>query len=241
MRRLVLVAIALVAAAPALAGLSVGDTIRFYDREGSMGGEYGVALAGAIPNPELFRTFCVQRGEYLDFNRAGFNVTGITNHSEFVGGNTLTPYTAYLFSQFSNGSLSGYDYSANTAAHTADADSLQRAIWLFEGEISGVGTDAQAKTWVKEAINAVGVRFAGFTYGPRGTATWGTSLGSVQILNLTWATTRYGKAGSGAQDVLYVGANGSPSDPPPVVDAPSAIVLGVIGLGLSAWAKRRFS
>jgi hypothetical protein len=61
MRKIVLVLAVVCATAPALAGLSVGDTIRFYDREGTTGGgEFGAALAGAVPNPELFRTFCVQ-------------------------------------------------------------------------------------------------------------------------------------------------------------------------------------
>jgi hypothetical protein len=237
MRKLLAVLTVVCLAAPALAGLSVGDTIRFYDREGTTGGgEYGVALAGPTANPELFRTFCVQVSEFLDFNRAGFNVADITNHSEVVGGNTLTPYTAYLYTQFSSRSLSGYDYAAGTAAHIGDANSLQRAIWLFEGEIAGVGSDLQAAAWVKEAVNAVGVGFGGYSYAPRGPATWGTTLGQVRVLNLTWASSRYANAGRAAQDVLYFVPDGVP-----MVDAPSAALLGVIGLGLAAWAKRRLS
>ncbi len=238
MRKYVVLLTIVCAAAPALAGLSVGDTIRFYDREGTTGGgEYGVAMAGAVPNPEIFRTFCVQVGEFLDFNRYGFNVVGITDHTEFAGGNTLTPYTAYLFTQFTNQSLSNYDYPSNTTAHTRDANSLQRALWFLEGEVGSVGSDLQAVAWIKEAVNAVGVSFAGYNYTPRGPATWGTGLGSVRVLNLTWATSRFAKAGTPAQDVLYI----SPEPVVPSVDAPSAALLGVIGLGLAAWAKRRFS
>jgi len=51
--------------------ISVGDVVRFTDREGtSSGGEFGVRKLDPITGTwlELFRTFCLERNEYIAFN-----------------------------------------------------------------------------------------------------------------------------------------------------------------------------
>ena len=57
------------------------------------------------------------------------------------GGNgsydALSKGTAYLYSQFANGSLAGYIYGYGATRATA-AGELQEAIWWLEGENGGV-------------------------------------------------------------------------------------------------------
>lgn len=171
-------------------GLAVGDVVRFFDREGSIGGgEFGVAK---LPNltAEIFRTFCVQRDEYLDFDPAGFRVVGITGKVQLQN-QDLNFKTAWLYSQFRAGTLSGYDYTPNSAARIASADALQAAIWHLENE-SGytnfASLSAAAQNFVNLAVAA----------NPQ-------DLGNVRVVNLVWTTTRSGfQAGAAAQDVLTI-------------------------------------
>lgn len=178
--------------APAMAndGLAVGDVIRFFDREGSIGGgEFGTAK---LPNlsAEIFRTFCVQRDEYLDFNQAGFRVVGITGVVQLQN-QPLNFKTAWLYSQFRAGTLTGYNYTANSTARIASADALQAAIWHFENEsgYTNFGSlSAAAQGFVNLAVAA----------NPQ-------DLGNVRVVNLVWETARSGYAkGAAAQDVLTI-------------------------------------
>ncbi len=188
----------LLQSSPASASLQVGNTIRFYDREGSPGGEFGLALAGTPNKPELFRTFCLERSEYLDFNAAGFKIVGITdkavNGGVTPGGDPLSLTTKVLYSWFRNKTLAGYDYTPNSATHVTSANELQEAFWALEAE--GVTANGQAATWIASAANWI--------------ATTSTKAqrdfvdSHVKVLNLVWATGRSGyAAGSVAQDQLY--------------------------------------
>jgi hypothetical protein len=172
--------------------LQVGDTIRFYDREGSLAGEFGVGLVGAN-KPELFRTFCMQHSEYMDFDSHGFRVAGISDHSE-TDHKELAPETAYLYYHFIFGGLkTPYDHGNGTGQHAQDADALQQAMWKYQQQINYQLT-GKAKVFYDEAYAAV--------HGQN--AEW-EGLGPVRILNLTWATSRNGfAAGSAAQDQLAV-------------------------------------
>jgi hypothetical protein len=180
------VALSLLASDVAFAGLiGVGDTIKLIDREGNTGGgEFGVDLMGDSSG-ELFRTFCIERTEYIDFTHeflvAGISTAAVGSHAA----DALDPETAYLYSSFRSGSLSGFTYTAGTSAHTASANALQYALWYFEGERGLPTGNTLAMSWIADAQNAVD------------DGLW-TGLGGVRVLNLT---TLDGRA---AQDQLYL-------------------------------------
>lgn len=125
------------------ASLGVGDRIRFTDQVGSTGGgEFGVhrkdqanPFAGNTESAELFRTFCLERNEFIDFHKNGFIIESISQAAEDggVGGPAPDPIsaeTAWLFYNFTLGTLSGY------LGDVTSANNLQNAIWGFEEEIA---------------------------------------------------------------------------------------------------------
>lgn len=216
--------VALSGAAFAGSDLNVGDRIRFIDQPGSPGGEFGVAKTNGTTQlgSELFRTFCVQRNEFLDFSVAGFFVQNISTSSVVAGASVLTPETAFLYTQFRQGALPGYDGSA------AKANDLQAAIWYWEGE-SGGSNNAYAK-YAKDAVDADSTVTSGNTFGD-GNQWVGMGIGNVRIANLVWATTRSGfQAGSDAQDVLVL---------VPTPEAAGAGLSLLAALGVVGYVKRR--
>lgn len=202
--------------------VSVGGTIRLNDGSGSgPGGEFvATVLSGGSGT---FETFCLEKNEYFSYGetlRVNSISSGAMNGgvSGGVGGSDpLDNRTAYLYTQFRSGSLSGYDYG-NASLRAGDANALQNAIWFLEGEISTIGSGlstttqasqiAQAQNWVDEA-NAAG---------------W-TGLGGVQVLNLY----RGANFATHAQDQLYI----TP------VPEPETYVMLLAGLGLMGFVARR--
>jgi hypothetical protein len=217
-------AVSLGASARSEAAIVVGDTVRFFDREGTTttdSGEFGLAK---LPDAdtELFRTFSMQRDEFMDFHKHGFEVVGISNKVQQQN-DTLDWRTAYLYTQFRNGSLSGYDYGAG---RDSSANELQEAIWAIEGEV--YVADGQALNWINLASEAIQ------------DGLW-SGTGAVKILNLTWATARGDhEQGQGATDVLFLDAEGPPNNE--VVPEPSSLavwsLLGFAGAAF-AWRRRR--
>ncbi len=195
--------------------ISLGDTIRFFDREGTTGGgEFGVAIHPAV-NTEVFRTFCVERGEFLDFNQAGFTVVGIST-TTVMSGFSLNTQAAYLYTQFRNGGWANATAFAGDgvyggANHVDDANVLQQAIWSFMGQT--FTNSPQVQALIDEA-NAFATN----------NAAWG--IGNVRVLNLVWATDRNYLAGTHAQDVLTL------------IPLPTGAGLAMAGLGLLAIRRR---
>lgn len=222
---MVAAAVSLGATARSEGAIVVGDTIRFFDREGnttSDSGEFGLAQ---LPDAdtELFRTFSMQRDEFMDFDKHGFVVTGISNSVQLQN-DSLDWRTAYLYTQFRAGTLSGYVYGDNSSANE-----LQEAIWAIEGEV--YVADGQALNWMNLASQQIQ------------DGLW-SGTGAVKILNLNWATARGDhEQGQGAADVLMIdgdGGNGGPGNE--VVPEPSSIavwsLLGFAGAA-AAWRRRR--
>jgi len=137
--------------------------------------------------------------------------TGTDSKGQKNQGDPLSPLTAYLFTEFSAGTLSSYRYSGTVSERKDDAAQLQKAIYYIEGEVGSIGT-GQAKTWYDEAV----------------AAGW-TDLGNVRVLNLyTGYDSSTGKVSGLAQDIL-------------IIPLPGAVLLGFLGLSAAGIKLRKFA
>jgi len=88
-----------------------------------------------------FQTFCVEHGETINGYSATYDVV-FNDKSIYggvgAGGDPLSVGTAYLYHEFQNGTLKGYDYTA--AGRTASAADLQNTIWWLEDEANTGGS-----------------------------------------------------------------------------------------------------
>ena len=94
-----------------------------------------VLLGLAAPSgPPAFQTFCIE-SQVLFNNGATYNYSLTqTDHSS----NPLTKGAAYLFAQFSAGTLAGYDYTIGTG-RIESAGGLQAALWTLQGQTIPAG------------------------------------------------------------------------------------------------------
>ncbi len=136
--------------------------------------------------PSQFITFCVEESENINY---GQTAHAFVNTQSENTGVALKAETAFLYTQFIRGTLTGYTYNNN-----ASATSLQKAIWYLQEQIAGVGGDTQAQAWLDladfEVHNASG--------------SWGDSIGSVRILNLWTGVSGGNPSGSALQDQLVM-------------------------------------
>ena len=147
--------------AVAAADVMAGDSIVFGDGPGSPGGEFNIdnLTNGAGTD---FITFCLEKNEFLSFGPT-YTVASVTTgamNGGLGGGNPdpISFATAWLYTQFRAGTLSGY------LGDAASANALQNAFWYLENEIGSVS--GQALTWANLGLAN------------------GTSLGQVRVMNL---------------------------------------------------------
>ena len=155
-------------------------------------------MAGSTATPS-FQTFCVERTEYVASPMDIVVSTTFIDESTVLGagdgshaiwgsktyGDNLDDRTAYLYTQFATGTLTGYDYTL--AGRSTSAGDLQNAIWWIEGE-GGANNGFVA-------LADTAVAFGGEWYGK--------GIGDVRILN-TWAPGRIGEWDYKKQDQLYL-------------------------------------
>jgi hypothetical protein len=231
MKLIGLLSLAGLAGVPALADLP-DYQVRLYDSYGSTnGGEFDVRDYGAdaIPFRSMvqpangladFVTFCIEKNEYVSYDTTYDVVLNTAAINGGVGGGNpdyLDARTAYLFSQFSDGTLSTYDFDNSSGNRGQSADELQEAIWYLEQEIGSV--DGQAAAWVAEA--EVAVAPGGSWYN-----TWGAdSIGDVRVMNL-YAEGHVRESDYNKQDQLVR------------IPAPGAALLGALGLAAIGALRR---
>lgn len=174
------VALFLLAAGTVMAAPSVTiDRVANTYPQSPLSGEFKLIpnsdLADLLGSADAFQSFCLEIHEpivvgdtYAAFVNDEAVYGGELRPGEAAGpdgGDPLSPETAFLYTQFRNGTLNGYSYGA---ARVGSALSLQSAIWYFEGELSYDELNPLAKQFVAEALDEG----------------W-TDTGYVVVLNLT--------------------------------------------------------
>lgn len=140
-----------------------------------------------------FQTFCVQVGtEFAPGNTYDYTLSltslggpGYPGSPVAVGSPYSYPLavgTAWLYAQFAEGTLGGYDFSNSSGQRQADAGALQAAIWALQGGQTnpgaGYSSGTVGNTYYDEAVAALGLGNVD------NAATLNDNYG-VEIMNLT--------------------------------------------------------
>ena len=169
--------------------LKIGDEITLHNGPGTTnGGEFIIKENGTV----IHNTFCLERYETFSYGQE-LIIKGISDYATAGGGGAfidsdgiskdyLSAETMYLYYHFFIGDLQYYDYN-DAALREEDANELQRAIWMLEGEISVAGN------YFIDLVELVKAN---------PTSNWTAGIDSVKVLNLFKAD------GSNAQDQLTV-------------------------------------
>jgi len=208
----------------ALCAVGAMGSITLQDSYGSTGGgEFIATPSGFVSLHSLdglapkFQTFCVEVNENINFGTSYNVVIGTDAIQGGVGGGSPDPLdgsTAWLYCEFIKGTLTGYNYTPGQG-RIDSADALQTAIWLIENEI----TKSDARwTGLSSSIQTAADGFV--------TLAAGKSSSCTYVMNL-WEWVDGKKVDR--QSLLVC------------IPAPAAVVLGMLGLGLVGWAKRRLA
>lgn len=182
---------------------------------GTDGGSWG--YNSGLNGHSYFQTFCVEYNE--EFYPGTSYSVGISSRAMYGGqppnGDPISIGTAWLYSQFAKGTLSGYNYTYGSATRSPQAGLLQQAIWWLEGENGGVRTG-----YINTAEDAL--------YGAHG---------PTQDAKITLDAPHgaYGVA------VMNLGAPGAVQDQLVVVPEPTTLIAGallMLPFGLSAFGFR---
>jgi len=182
-----------------------------------------------------FQTFCVEAGEYVaqpmnawvsESSTVTPYVYGSGSHAWNGGvagiGDDLDPQTAWLYTRFATGTLSGYAYTdtVNGLNRGQTAGALQRLIWYIEQEDGGIGVGSDTSFMDVTLSQAQANLISGWNTEWKG-ASW-SGIGNVRVLQMKTLD------GSLAQDQLYL------------VPAPAAVLLGMLGLTAAGLKLRKF-
>lgn len=178
-----------------------------------------------------FQTFCMEVTEHvyapMHVYVSQANIDGTAGSHAWKGstgiGDNLDSKTAWLYTKFATGTLTGYDYDP-AGNRAASAGALQRLIWATENEgginlvLDNEYQGIKLTQFQVDLINTWNTEFAA--------SNW-TGIGNVRVLQMYQGTWDSGTVLQ--QDMLYL------------VPAPGAAVLAFLGLGIVGWVKRRMA
>ena len=179
-----------------------------------------------------FETFCVEMNQSFTPGNTYNTTVGNSIVSGPYSSTSVTVGTAYLYSQFAQGTLTGYTYTPGSNRELS-ADELQDAIWYLQGELPSYGSSSTSDSLYKfKASNDPFVALVQSLFGGSATesdATYGNNFG-VEALNLTSGSgwdTQYN------QDQLVYTSGPKPTPvPEPATFAAGAMLLAPLGLSL---------
>ena len=196
---------------------------------------YASSTSGLAGHAESFQTFCVETDEFVDTGMriwgseaavATPDVYGSGSHAWNGGANSTTgddldPRTAYLYTQFATGQLSGYAYTGtvNGLDRNQTAGALQRTIWYLEDEVENF-----TSKFMDVELNSAQQTLTLSWLVEANTVNW-KDIGNVRVLQLYKGTSAL------KQDQLYLQE----------IPVPGAVLLGLLGLSAAGIKLRKYA
>lgn len=214
------VGFALACANSASASMTVTLTQNTHAYSGANGGGEFKAVTS---DNGTFQTFCIDVSHSFTSGKT-YNYK-ISQQTYTGSGNNISIGTAWLYSQFLDGTLSGYTYT-DGSGNIASATLLQNTFWALEGEISHVSSILNT---ANVFYNDLVAKFGNITKAEKDAGA--DNIYGVSVMNLY--SIKNGKTTLAQSQLVRV-----PTCPPPVsVPEPSTIVAGallLLPLGVSA-------
>jgi hypothetical protein len=204
----------------------VGGEFTFAISDASLVNSYYAGRTRNLVSAPSFQTFCVEGGENIDASHpvytANYNTHSVYSNVQ------LTKGAAYLYSQFAQGILSGYNFTGAATAREASAALLQQAIWHYMGGQESQGTFNASNPFEVAAA----AHFVGGEAVANSAAIFGADNLSVYVLNL-WDSN-----GKAAQDQLIYTTGAVPNFNPVPDGGTTAMLLGLAFTGTAFFSRR---